>query len=57
LIEVQGARSISNEIKERTGIAHESPQVIILRNGNAVWHASHWKVTSHAVAQAMQENV
>jgi bacillithiol system protein YtxJ len=57
LIDVQSARSLSNEIKEQTGIAHESPQVIIFRNGNAVWHASHWKVTSHAVEQAMRENV
>lgn len=57
LIDVQSARNVSNEIKELTGIAHESPQVIILRNGNAVWHASHWKVTSHAVQQAMRENV
>lgn len=56
LIEVQRARSISDDIGARTGIAHESPQVIILRNGNAVWHASHWKVTSHAVLQAMREN-
>src|SRR6266480_4257071 len=57
LIEVQGARAISTELGERTGVQHESPQVIILRNGKAVWHASHWKVTSHAVEQAMREHV
>lgn len=57
LIEVQRAGDLSSEIGERTGIPHESPQVIILRNGKAVWHASHWKVTSHAVEQAMRENV
>ncbi|MCU1263743.1 MAG: ytxJ [Acidobacteria bacterium] len=56
LIEVQRARSLSIEIGEQTGIAHESPQVIILRNGKAVWHASHWKVTAQAVEQAMSEN-
>jgi bacillithiol system protein YtxJ len=57
LIEVQGSRALSTEIEARTGVPHESPQVIILRNGKAVWHASHWKVTSHAVEQALREHV
>jgi bacillithiol system protein YtxJ len=56
LIEVQKARDLSREIGARTGIEHESPQVIIFRNGQAVWHASHWKVTTHAVEQAIREN-
>jgi bacillithiol system protein YtxJ len=57
LIEVQRAGDLSSEIVERTGIQHESPQVIILRNGKAVWHASHWQVTSAALEQAMRDNV
>lgn len=57
LIEVQTARDLAREIGTRTGIRHESPQVIIFRNGEAVWHASHWKVTTHAVEQARRENV
>ena len=57
LIEVQGARALSTEIGTLTGVPHESPQVIILRNGKAVWHASHWKVTSQALEQAMREHV
>jgi|SRR4030088_178101 bacillithiol system protein YtxJ len=56
LIEVQNARDLSTEVGARSGIAHESPQVIIFRNGKAVWHASHWKITSHAVEQAMKDN-
>jgi bacillithiol system protein YtxJ len=57
LIEVQTARDVSRELGTRTGIEHESPQVIVLRNGKPVWHASHWKITSDAVARAMRENV
>ena len=56
LLEVQNARDLSREVGVRTGIEHESPQVIILRNGKAVWHVSHWNVTAHAVEQAMREN-
>ncbi len=56
LLEVQRARELSDQIGQQTGVQHESPQVIILRNGRAVWHASHWKVTAQAVAQAMSEH-
>jgi bacillithiol system protein YtxJ len=56
LVEVQSAREISREIEARTGIEHESPQVIILRNGKAVWHASHSRIKADAVEQAAREN-
>ena len=35
---------------------HESPQVIILRNGVAVWNASHWKIKADAVKSAVDQN-
>jgi bacillithiol system protein YtxJ len=56
LVEVQNARELSRQIGTRTGIEHESPQVIVLRNGKAVWHASHWEVTADAVAEAMRKS-
>ena len=56
LVVVQRARNVSSEIAERTGIRHESPQAIVLRNGQAVWSASHFDITSTAVEQAVREN-
>jgi bacillithiol system protein YtxJ len=56
LVVVQRAREVSNEIVERTGIRHESPQAIVLRNGQAVWNASHFEITVGAVEQAVREN-
>ena len=56
LIEVQSARDVSLEIASRTGVRHESPQVIILRDGKAVWNASHFDVKARDVAEAMQAN-
>lgn len=44
IVVVQTARDISNEIAERTGIRHETPQAIILRNGEAVHYASHYSI-------------
>jgi bacillithiol system protein YtxJ len=55
LVEVQRARELSREIEHRTGIRHESPQVIVLRNGQVVWDASHFKITADAVSQAVKE--
>jgi bacillithiol system protein YtxJ len=56
LVIVQRARELSRHVAEQTGIQHESPQTIILRNGQAVWSASHFDITAEAVAQAVQEN-
>jgi bacillithiol system protein YtxJ len=56
LIVVQKARDISQEIAKRTGIRHESPQAIVLRNGASVWNASHFAITSEAVSRAISEN-
>ena len=55
LIEVQRARELSTEIENRLGVAHESPQVMVLRNGQVVWNASHFKITADAVTEAVRE--
>lgn len=56
LVVVQRARDVSNEIEARTGVRHESPQAIVLRNGAVVWTASHFDITSDAVERAVREN-
>jgi bacillithiol system protein YtxJ len=56
LLEVQTARELSRELAAITGVPHETPQVIVLRNGKAVWHASHYDVKAVVVAEAMQAN-
>jgi len=54
LIEVQSAREVSRELANRTGIRHESPQVIVFRNGKAVWNASHYGVSAAEVVKILQ---
>jgi bacillithiol system protein YtxJ len=49
LIVVQHARDVSAAIAEKTGIRHESPQAIVLKNGKVVYHASHYDVTADEV--------
>ena len=49
IVVMQNARAVSNEIAERTGIRHESPQAIVLKNGKSVYSASHYDVTASDV--------
>jgi bacillithiol system protein YtxJ len=53
ILEVQSARDISRELATLTGVRHETPQVIVLRDGKAVWDASHFDVNASAVAAAV----
>ena len=56
ILEVQSAREVSRELANLTGVRHETPQVIVLRDGKAVWNASHFDVTAHDVLKAVQSN-
>ena len=56
ILEVQSAREVSRELANRTGVRHETPQVIILRDGKAVWNASHFDVTAADVQRAVESN-
>ena len=56
LVVVQNARKISDEIARRTSVTHESPQAFVLRDGKAVWDASHFDITAEAVERAVSEN-
>jgi bacillithiol system protein YtxJ len=49
LVDVSRERALTKEIQGRTGVRHESPQVIVLRDGESVWTASHFAITADAV--------
>lgn len=54
ILVVQSAREISRELANLTGVRHETPQVIVLRDGKAVWNASHFEVQAVAVTEAIE---
>ncbi|NBU46254.1 MAG: bacillithiol system redox-active protein YtxJ [Flavobacteriales bacterium] len=37
-------RDVSNYIAELTGVTHQSPQVILIRNKEVIYHASHGSI-------------
>jgi len=56
ILEVQSAREVSRELANLTGVRHETPQVIILRDGKAVWNASHFDVKAAEVLKAVESH-
>src|SRR3989339_932631 len=52
IVDVLSEREISQEIEKRTGIRHESPQVICLKNGKCIINKSHFNINSSALKEA-----
>lgn len=53
VVSVVESRPVSNAIAARFGIRHESPQVLVVRDGHVRWHASHFKVTAARIVDAL----
>ena len=53
LIDVAEGRELTRAVEMRTGVKHESPQVLILRDARARWAASHGSITHDAVSGAI----
>jgi bacillithiol system protein YtxJ len=55
MVTVQTHRPVSDAVAQRLGIRHETPQAILLRNGKAVWNASHFRITASQLDQAITQ--
>lgn len=56
VIEVVAARAASDHVAKLTGIRHESPQIILFRNGQALFERDNWDITSEAIASALSQH-
>jgi len=54
---VREDRPLSLAVAERTGVTHESPQVICLAGGKSVGHASHYGITLGALKEMLRTGV
>jgi bacillithiol system protein YtxJ len=53
MVAVQTHRDASSAIATRLGVRHETPQVLLVRDGRVVWSASHFRVTADAIEAAL----
>jgi bacillithiol system protein YtxJ len=53
LITVQSHRPVSDAAATRLGVRHETPQAILLKDGEPVWCASHFRITNRELRRAI----
>jgi bacillithiol system protein YtxJ len=54
IIRVVESRPASNHVASLTGITHESPQIILFKDGKAVFDRDNWDITDEALAEGLQ---
>lgn len=54
VVVVQNHREISNAIENRTGFRHQSPQAFVIRDGQAVYQASHYGIDPDAINRHLE---
>lgn len=53
LISVRRQRDVARHVAERTGVRHESPQVVVLHRGGVLASASHDAITAEWIASTI----
>jgi len=47
-------RPISNQIRDDFGVTHQSPQIILIKDGKAVFDTSHHQINSQAIRKSLE---
>ena len=55
MVEVVRFRPISQYLAQKTGVRHESPQVLVIANGEVIFHTSHSEVNKVNIQQAYEK--
>ncbi|VAW26263.1 hypothetical protein MNBD_BACTEROID04-2072 [hydrothermal vent metagenome] len=42
-------RELSNEVSEKFGVHHQSPQILLINNKSAIYHDSHYQISVETV--------
>lgn len=56
IVRVVEARLASNHVERLTGVRHESPQLLLFRDGKPVFDRDNWDITAEAVAEGLQHH-
>ncbi len=48
-------RNVSNEIADKLGVVHQSPQIILIKDGQAVYDTSHNGISVEGLQQALSQ--
>ena len=53
LLDLVAHRDVSNEVANAFGVRHQSPQVLIIKDGRSIFDASHGDVSAATIRQAL----
>jgi bacillithiol system protein YtxJ len=56
VIRVVEARPASNHVEAITGIRHESPQLILFKDGKPVFDRDNWDIDEESLAEALEDH-
>jgi len=56
VVRVVEARGASDRVAELTGIRHESPQLILFKDGKAIFDRDNWDITPEDLDVALEEH-
>lgn len=54
-VDVRAQRNVSNKIAQLSGVRHESPQALLLCNGEVYWCGSHSEVDAAPIIESLKE--
>lgn len=49
-------RNISNRIADNLGVQHQSPQLLLIKNGQCVFHASHGAISTDVLSEQIMQS-
>lgn len=50
-------RSISNSIVDKLSVRHESPQIILIKNGKAIYNESHLDISASSLQNSLDTHL
>lgn len=56
ILNIQETKNLSNQISEQTGISHESPQVLVFKDGSVIFNEDHQKITLDVLEEVISNN-
>jgi bacillithiol system protein YtxJ len=56
-LDLKTYRIISDDIAERLNVHHESPQILLIRNGDVIYDASHFDISKEELKESLAWHV
>lgn len=55
IIPVQNERELCGEVESKLGVKHQSPQLIFVKDGQAVFDLDHWDISEENIKEKLEE--